>query len=170
MKSFLGIIALIFLAQFSSAQQITPSVVSSAGGFYENSSVSISYTIAEMTMVETYLSAGGILTQGFQQPPDLDISVPEIANELNMVAYPNPSDGKVNLLLDALKAWHINLTLYDNIGRTVLTDKIDHHTGMSVYPFDWEHLSEGLYYIELTVSDVKGSTKYNTINKINIIK
>jgi len=50
------------------AQSLSPTVISSTGGFSSNANGSLSYTVGEMTMVQTFSAGGNILTQGFQQP------------------------------------------------------------------------------------------------------
>ena len=61
------IIVSCFLIAFSraNAQSLSPSVISSAGDFFSNASGSLSSTVAEMTMVETFSSTNNKLTQGF---------------------------------------------------------------------------------------------------------
>ena len=51
------------------SQTTTPNVVSTSGGFYANSTASLSVTVGELTSVSTVSNASInlILTQGFQQ-------------------------------------------------------------------------------------------------------
>lgn len=69
----------LFILQFSNshliklnAQYLSPQVVASAGGYQANANGSLSFTIGE-TSTQTLSSSGYKLTQGFQQPFDLNI-------------------------------------------------------------------------------------------------
>lgn len=67
MKKLITIlIALISTASVFS-QTLSPEVNASAGDYYTNSNGSLSVTIGE-TVIETFIGANSILTQGFQQP------------------------------------------------------------------------------------------------------
>ena len=170
MRYFIVVFAL-FLVKEANSQVIAPTVVSTGGDFYENSVASLSYTIGEMTMVETFQNGTAVLTQGFQQPTYIDILVPEIDNfKLSIVVYPNPSDGNVNLLLNSDKNLTVNVLLYDNVGRAILSEEVKHNGGMNAYPLDWQMLSDGLYHLELVVTDSHQEIIYRLTNKINIIK
>ena len=50
-----------------SAQTLSPRVTASSGGYFSNTSGSLSVTVGE-TATRTYLTTGRILTQGFMQP------------------------------------------------------------------------------------------------------
>src|SRR5437899_12474793 len=88
---FLTLIA--FGALASNAQSLSPTVIASTGGFSSNANGSLSYTVGEMTMVQTFSANGNILTQGFQQPNEnvtglLDITKDDFGS---FVVYPNPA-------------------------------------------------------------------------------
>jgi hypothetical protein len=56
-----------------SAQTLSPEVISSAGGYFENTDASLSWTLGE-TVTETFTGTNVILTQGFQQPFGIQIT------------------------------------------------------------------------------------------------
>jgi hypothetical protein len=155
---------------FSNAQQLTPTVVSSSGGFYSNTNGSLSFTVGELTMVETFQSSSGILTQGFQQPTSMDISVPEIDAHVNVLIFPNPSNGNVKLSLSSEKSFHAVITVYDNVGKVVATEQLTHSGGTVEYPYNWENLAEGIYHFQLSLFDMQNTLLSQTTTKINIIK
>jgi hypothetical protein len=55
------------------AQSVSPEVVSTAGGYFENANASLSWTLGEPA-TETYSTGNIILTQGFQQPITIEIA------------------------------------------------------------------------------------------------
>ncbi len=62
-KLLISIMALAFISSQANAQQ----VIASAGGYFQNENLSLSFTLGE-PVIETLQSAELILTQGFQQP------------------------------------------------------------------------------------------------------
>ena len=67
---------------FIFAQSVSPEVVASAGDYYENANVSLSWTLGEIA-TETYSTGNIILTQGFQQPFGVTIH----GIDLDMLVY-----------------------------------------------------------------------------------
>jgi len=67
MKHILTILLAVLIPVYILAQSVSPEVVSSAGDYYENANVSLSWTLGEIA-TETYTNGNIILTQGFQQP------------------------------------------------------------------------------------------------------
>ena len=83
------------------AQSLSPTVVSSSGGFYANSAGQLSFTVGEMTMVTTFFQTNNILTQGFQQPFDFGTAIPEPTKDgFAFGVFPNPSTGNIHLVLN----------------------------------------------------------------------
>ncbi|MGD0710407.1 MAG: hypothetical protein ABR968_04440 [Bacteroidales bacterium] len=94
MKSkFLVLIAVLGICGLTArSQTLSPTVISSSGGFYNNSSGMLSTTVAEMTMVQTFQSGSNFLTQGFQQPEDYTVGIvetPVVSGDI--LIYPNPT-------------------------------------------------------------------------------
>jgi hypothetical protein len=56
-----------------SGQTLTPEVISSSGGYFENTNASVSWTLGE-TVTETFIGTNVNLTQGFQQPFGIQIT------------------------------------------------------------------------------------------------
>ncbi|MFT3908131.1 MAG: T9SS type A sorting domain-containing protein [Ferruginibacter sp.] len=67
MKNIFMMFVLLAIAFSTSAQSISRSAISSAGGTLSGGSNQLTYTIGE-TMIPTLTAAGNTLTQGFQQP------------------------------------------------------------------------------------------------------
>jgi hypothetical protein len=55
------------------SQSLSPTVISSSGGYFTGTSLSLSWTLGEIA-TETFSNGGCILTQGFQQPYGIVIS------------------------------------------------------------------------------------------------
>ncbi|NOX47177.1 MAG: hypothetical protein GXO89_09395 [Chlorobi bacterium] len=82
MKKTITILTVMLISLTISAQSVSPEVVASAGDYYENGNLSISWTLGEIA-TETYSNGGIILTQGFQQP----VSVTIHGIDLDLLVY-----------------------------------------------------------------------------------
>ena len=82
------------------AQTLSPTVISSSGGFYSAGNTTLSFTVAEMTMVQTFMQPNNMLTQGFQQPElisDTTGVIESIKPSEEVLIYPNPTNGQFNV-------------------------------------------------------------------------
>jgi len=61
------ILFILFISLTFSVHIYSQEVISSAGGYYQNENISLSWTLGE-PVIETFEGSGLILTQGFQQP------------------------------------------------------------------------------------------------------
>jgi hypothetical protein len=149
------------------SQTLSPTVVSSSGGFYSNGSGMLSFTVAEMTMVQTFTSPGNILTQGFQQPEDYVTAVNEIPTASgDVLIYPNPTNGSFTLSYVTYDNIETTLKLYNMLGQIILSKPISQIAGQNTVNFDISALSQGIYLLELITINSKGekNTAYHKIN------
>ena len=122
MKKIITILA--FLLCYSTvnyAQQ----AVASGGGYHENTSGSVSWTLGEV-MTETFRANEVILTQGFQQPSITVTSVDEYAGlDFKIIAFPNPAREYINVKIDTDNFDNIWYELYDFKGLVIEQKRID---------------------------------------------
>lgn len=167
-KLFL-LIAILGFTSFIHAQTLSPTVVSSAGGYFTSASGSLSFTVAEMTMVQTFTTAGNILTQGFQQPEDMSVSIqetPTVSGEI--MIYPNPTSGNFTLSYVSNENSETTINLYNLVGQVVLSKTVSQVKGLNTVNFDISSFSQGIYMLELTLPNTKGEKKA-TYQKINLV-
>ena len=86
MKKILLLVFCLSAVGFCKAQQLSSSVVSSAGGQFEKSNGSLDWTLGEI-MTETYQKTVGFFTQGFQQPSVIKVTGIDEFKEKNALAY-----------------------------------------------------------------------------------
>lgn len=155
-----------------SAQQLSPFVVSSSGGFYSNDSGMLSFTTSEMSAVETFTSPSAILTQGFQQPWDFGTSINENPDlDFSIGIYPNPTNGDFNLLTESLISARVDVIILDVLGREVLKKEFYHQSLINVQSFDLSNAVQGIYMIAITVKENNSSSpEHHFIRKIHISK
>jgi hypothetical protein len=170
-KKFLVFIALTgaFCLAKSYSQTLSPVVISSSGGFAASSNVMLSYTIGEMAMIQTFTSANNILTQGFQQPEGLFVSVPE--NPImsgDLLIYPNPNSGNFTLSFASNCNYESVIKLYDLAGQVVLTKTINTNNERTTINFDISSFRQGIYIMEIPIKNAKGENT-REYHKINLI-
>ena len=96
-------------------QSVTPQVVASGGGYWVNAqaNLSISFTVGEMSQVETFSAQGYHLTQGFQQP-NFDLVGLQEQDFVNLFeVFPNPADAFLNVRYDLLHPGTLSMHLFD---------------------------------------------------------
>ena len=93
----------------------------------------LSTTIGELAAVTTLTGGSNFLTQGFQQPWDFNVSVPEIHdNGLAFDVYPNPSSGMIILAMNTYQDSKVNVKVYDVLGKTVYFETLSHSSGFAI--------------------------------------
>jgi len=105
------------------SQQISPDVISSGGGNFENGDLSLSWTIGE-TVIST-LESDYILTQGFHQDFFIITAVDEQEMEnISINIFPNPTQDFLNIEWKSNTSSNeiINIQLLDANGR-ILTER-----------------------------------------------
>lgn len=76
-------------------------------------------------------------------------------DKLQVVVYPNPTEGQVKLKFEEPIAKG-SLTLYDEIGKQILSQNID---GLSAVELDITECSSGLYYMMIQAGDKRSVSK-----------
>ncbi|HNX08053.1 MAG TPA: T9SS type A sorting domain-containing protein [Bacteroidales bacterium] len=151
------------------AQSLTPVVISSSGGYYSTAAGSLSATVAEMTMVQTFSSMGNFLTQGFQQPEEWYTSVnEEQQTDEGISIYPNPSDGKFSLTVNSKENGLARIQLYDVLGQKTFSRQMDISAGLNTENIDISRYSMGMYFLEYLYT-VNNGKKESKVIKINIV-
>ena len=151
------------------AQTLSPVVISSSGGFYSGGNATLSVTVAEMTMVQTFAGGSNFLTQGFQQPELLTVSISEndvVADQI--LIYPNPNSGQFNVSFSANNDGNCLIRIYDIIGQIVFNQSYSASIGLNTIKLDIGQYRQGVYFLELSSISLKGKQK-SSIHEINLI-
>jgi hypothetical protein len=144
MKKLTGF--LFISVSFSSlAQSLTPTVVSSTGDYYVGSAATLSWTLGEV-VTDTYTGTSNQLTQGFHQP-DLRFSVIEdLATEMTLNLFPNPTNGLVNFeVKNNLNT--LQVAILDPSGRMIY---VTTYAAESVLQIDMSAYADGIYFMQVT--------------------
>jgi hypothetical protein len=151
------------------AQTLSPQVISSSGGFYSAGSATLSVTVAEMTMVQSFIQPASMLTQGFQQPEQLTTGINEAeALQGEVVVYPNPSSGLFNISYNALTEGNYQVKIYNMAGQVVFDQSYGAIFGPNTIKIDAGGFGQGIYMLQLRSTDQNGKQK-SSIHKINLV-
>ena len=166
---FLLVIAAPFVA---AAQILTPTVISSTGGFSSNANGSLSYTVGEMTMVQTFSANGNILTQGFQQPNDnvtflIDLTKDEFGS---LVVYPNPAVDNMWFGFQLPEEGIVQIALYDVLGQKV-SDlyNANYDNGKIVEQVNVSMYAAGVYMLTMNFVSAKDGKTHVSTKKFQVI-
>jgi len=150
------------------AQSLTPMVISTSGGYVSNTAGSLSFTVAEMTMVQTFASTENFLTQGFQQPGDWYASVNEVDISGDISIYPNPSNGNFTITVNSQENGFSQIYLYDLMGQTTFSTQMDILPGNNTEKIDIGVYPTGIYFLKYLFTSDNGQKETRVI-KINLI-
>lgn len=167
MKKTYFSLSIILFALSAGAQSLSPTVISSTGGFSSNANGSLSYTVGEMTMVETFTGGSNILTQGFQQPNDFTIGILEISQGEygSFVVYPNPAVDNLWFGFEFPESGKVEVAVFDALGQKMAdVYQSNYANGKIVQQLNVSNYAGGVYFLRTTItSDNDG--KQHTIAK-----
>ena len=132
------LVALLFV-RIIAAQNLSPTVVNSAGEVIQNSSHSLEWSLGELA-VSTLKSPENLLTEGFLQPETGIVPTHDIFDESRFSAFPNPVGDKLTLQTDLPGI--TNVLVHDVSGKLVLEIGFQQQIELS-------NLNSGLYIVSL---------------------
>jgi hypothetical protein len=172
MKKIYFLLLMSFTAIGLSAQMLTPTVISSTGGFSSNANGSLSYTVGEMTMVQTFSANGNILTQGFQQPNDnvtglIDLTQDEFGS---LVVYPNPAVDNMWFGFQLPEEGRVQIALYDVLGQKI-SDlyNANYDNGKIVEQVNVSTYAAGVYMLTMNFVSAKDGKTHVSSKKFQVI-
>lgn len=128
----------------------TQESITAAGGEATGTTGTVSFTVGQV-FYHAHEGEGGTVAEGVQQPFEIFIitsveDAPDIT--LNMMAYPNPVAGRLNLVVDLpgdLRGKGYHYRLYDANGRALLSDRIlNRQSGI-----DMANLPPAVYFLHV---------------------
>jgi hypothetical protein len=153
------------------AQTLSPTVISSSGAFYSNANAMLSITIGEMAMVQTFFSAGNILTQGFQQPEDFSTYINEInAKPNSIMLYPNPASEFFTLQTNFNEGGTYVYSVVNAIGQIVIRPaSVKTQGGSMNLNINLKEVSPGMYFVKVIFTSATQQKK-SFQQKLTVIK
>jgi hypothetical protein len=167
MKKLLSFCIVISFANntFSQTDLQTPCATSAQG---QAGNITISYTIGEMVLVDSWKYSNLMITQGIQQPPKervtTDISF-FTADEIKL--FPNPTPDILTVQFGSLSAGRVSFALYDNSGKLLQQDEFT-YTGFSTRQFDMQKYANATYLLRVIFKPTTGSEKQGSFRIVKI--
>jgi Secretion system C-terminal sorting domain len=159
-KVVLGLIAIVSVGVSTSKAQTIGSlerqVIASSGEYLTSPSLNLSCTVGE-PIVETLFNVKLILTQGFQQPLETEITSVDLdMADWSIKAFPNPFNENVNIEISSDKSSEFVIGITNLIGQNLGMEYLaNHYPGKNVYSLNTAHLSTGMYIITISSKDGK---------------
>lgn len=147
---------LLFSLTFSSsqAQSIVRSTIGSVGGTLSNEQLFIQQTIGQPAAIEFFKrNDGTALRQGFHQPYYTILSE---KGDLDALVFPNPSQGRFEVLLDLPSTTYFLYQLTDSQGKIL---KSGEGCGNQTIPFELMREPAGMYNLTVKSADQSSSFK-----------
>lgn len=139
------LIASILLSFWSNAQTI----LNSTGGTNTIAGNTYSYSIGEMTLVNTATSANIIVTQGLLQPSAGGTRISDVPMETNQLSvYPTPSDDIINIEAHFNHSGNLSAIIYDLNGRELIQKEWQLVTGNEKNNISLNSLTSGTYMLQ----------------------
>ena len=152
-------LTLLFLLQVfilnAYSQNVSPEILSSAGGTLSNAQYLVDWTLGE-PVIETVTGTTYILTQGFHQPDFFIISIQE-SPEYSILVYPNPVSSVIMIQTDIQKP--LRASLYDLNGKLLNEIRFIESTELNI-----SNLSRSVYLLKII------DQNKNTIKIVKITK
>lgn len=125
------------------SQSLERQVIGSAGGSF-NGSFQVDWTAGE-TVVATGSGGSVIITQGFQQPPEIPNAIKSVNTPSSLKAFPIPSPDWVTLRWNGDKPT-FNVSLFNMTGSLIFSGKwVDSED----FKLDLSGFSQGIYTLKL---------------------
>ena len=154
-RSILSFVFLLSMGFLFAQVSMVNSVLATAGDFQTNGSYSLSWTVGELA-VNTLTEGSNVLTQGFQQPWDMSVSIqdgPEI--NWSVKAYPNPVYDYLNVKFSLEKSEEFSIEVTDITGKKVLTREPQMINTDEIVDLDFTQFKPGIYFLRVYSSDQK---------------
>lgn len=158
MYKLLPIITL--LATLNIFGQITAErfVIGSAGATATASTLLVDYTIGE-TVVTTSTGNNFVVTQGFHQPTDQQVSTGTDPISLTVRAFPNPTQHTVHITATMATQQQLTMAIYNVSGQSVMPPRSFRVADQWSHTVDFSGLASGTYIVHLKNQDASyGST------------
>jgi hypothetical protein len=155
------------------AQTLSPTVIASTGAYATNANGSLSYTVGEMTMVQTFSAGNSTLTQGFQQPNDKVTGLLNVAesDEGSFIVYPNPAVDNLWYGYQFAQSGTITIDLYNALSQKLSTVFEGNYTGGKIVEqLNTSSLAAGTYFLNLHLTGANDGNAQLTTKKFLVIR
>ena len=133
------------IAFFSAiAQTASPELVSSAGESFKNTGYQLDWSIGEC-VTATHSSGSYVITQGFHQNFYEITTVKDLAKDINITVYPNPTTNFLTVNLEASARPLSVLTITDINGKILQHSEVTNDQEQ----LDFSNYANGIYFLDV---------------------
>ena len=175
MKTIVLIIAAGLTYSVAEAQSLTPQVFNNTGGTYKKGYYALDWSIGEVPLVEQYKPSGEtyIITNGYLQSftdSQKPSYVPGVFGRDEIIILPNPTSGRLEVNFLIQEKGEAQLTLYDGIGRRILTRHVTLLGYGRFERFDLTPFAGSAYFLAIEFTSQNGQLNKKSSYKITKIK
>jgi len=155
MRKSISLLTIIFFAVSAISAQdyiLSPSVVASGGGYAEGDNISISWTLGELA-VTTLTGSDMILTQGFQQPFDIDVGIDKNEVHWGISVYPNPVGDELQIRFDIETQGDFFIEIQDITGRLIRQEQHRQVNPGDIVRINTTDYIHGVYFLKVMTTD-----------------
>ena len=153
MKRIIYLLIILCPAALQAQVEVSPQVVSTAGGYMTGTNITLSYTVGELA-VQTLTAGSLMLTEGFQQPLDIGVFKQETMQvDCQVKTWPNPVSKDLYLQVDSDIQQDLVLEAMDLSGRIHMVRKIEASLFDAPFRVDLSNLAGGVYLIKIRTAD-----------------
>ncbi len=149
---FLFVCILFMITGINAQVILTPSVISSGGGYGENGNISISWTLGELA-VTTLKGESMLLTQGFQQPFDIGDGIRKDEVSWDISVYPNPVKDELRIRFNIENAGDFLLEIQDVAGRLIRQEQRKQISTGDIVILNTSTCADGIYFLKILTPD-----------------
>jgi len=152
MKSILSIYFSLAISSICISQVVTPEVIISASGEFENGGVQVIWTLGDF-QTTTFSKSDLSLTQGFLQS---NFTITGILNmtestDIKIKVFPNPVRDILNIQVKSNNNSNIQWELINQAGKTIKTG--DNSSNLNNSKIDFSSYNNGVYFIRTFKKD-----------------
>jgi len=145
MKKLFFLVILIVATSLAYSQTASPELVSSAGDSYSNSTYQLSWSLGEC-VTATHGAGSYIITQGLHQDNYVVTAVEDLATDIKMSVYPNPTNNFIYLKTVDTKVHDLQYTVTDFTGKVLQMGKFS----SDIEQLDFSNYATGNYLIVIS--------------------
>jgi hypothetical protein len=145
--------------------KIYSAAINASGSSSKNSSMKLSWSVAEMSMVHTVTKPTIVVSWGILQPVKQNKITPtEFPQELIKI-FPTLPENHINVTSNIPEAGSLYISILNIQGKVIGIVKNEVPEGKVNIQVPVQNLGKGFYFLKVEFMQSSGQKKYNTISK-----
>lgn len=142
--------------------------INTSGTYFNTPSINLSSSIGQVFSINLQ-NGNQLLTQGFQQTYFENTFIDKITlnKESNILIYPNPNSGLLNLDLNLKDDGYLDLKIINLQSQIVYQNQTNFYQNQSHFNYLLDGLNPGLYTVLVSYTNTKNET--NTFKSVKLI-